>query len=79
MIEKTTKKIKLMHERKNILQDRQKSNDDKRRKPLEFNEGDHLLLKVSPITSVDRALKSIELSPKFIGLNQILERIGSIW
>jgi len=35
-------------------------------------------LKVTPVTRVGRALKSRKLTPKFIGLYQILERIGSV-
>ena len=35
-------------------------------------------MKVTPVTRVGRALKSRKLTPKFIGLYQILERIGSV-
>ncbi|XP_027347996.1 uncharacterized protein LOC113859414 [Abrus precatorius] len=47
-------------------QDRQKSYYDKRRKLLEFQVGDHVFLKVSPVTGIGRALKSRKLSLKFI-------------
>ena len=33
-------------------------NHDNRRKDLEFSEGDHVFLKVNPVTGVGRALKS---------------------
>jgi len=59
-------------------QNRQKNYHDKRRKPLEFQEGDHVFLKVTPVNGVGRALKSKKLSPKFIGPYQILKRIGSV-
>ena len=61
-----------------MSRDRQKSYYDKRRKPLEFQTGDHVFLKVTPVTGVGRALKSRKLSPKFIGPYQILKRIGSV-
>lgn len=48
-----------------------KSNHDKSRKDLEFREGDHVFLRVIPVTSVGRALKSKKLTPKFIDLYQI--------
>ncbi|KAI5439994.1 hypothetical protein KIW84_025381 [Lathyrus oleraceus] len=61
-----------------IAQSRQKSYHDKRRKSLEFQEGDHVFLRVTPITGVGRALKSKKLTPRFIGPYQILERIGEV-
>ena len=59
-------------------QSRQKSYSDKRRRPLEFQEGDHVFLRVTPMTGVGRALKSRKLTPKFIGPYQILRRIGPV-
>ncbi|XP_027348035.1 uncharacterized protein LOC113859466 [Abrus precatorius] len=57
-------------------QDQQKTYYDKRRKPLEFQVGDHVFFKVSPVTRVRRALKSRKLSPKFIEPFEVLSRIG---
>ncbi|XP_020209451.1 uncharacterized protein LOC109794417 [Cajanus cajan] len=57
---------------------RQKSYVDKRRKPLEFLEGEHVFLKVTPTRGVGRAIKAKKLNPKFIGSYQILKRIGSV-
>ncbi|XP_027337297.1 uncharacterized protein LOC113850998 [Abrus precatorius] len=59
-------------------QDRQKSYYDKMRKPLEFQVGDHLFLKVSLVTGVGRALKSQKLSPKFVRPFEVLSRIGPV-
>ncbi|XP_020239901.1 uncharacterized protein LOC109818787 [Cajanus cajan] len=59
-------------------QSRQKSYADKRRKPLDFAEGEHVFLKVTPTTGVGRAIKAKKLNPKFIGSYQILKRIGSV-
>jgi len=50
-----------------VQQSRQKSYHDKRRKDLEFREGDHVFLRVTPMIGVGRALKSKKLTPKFIG------------
>ena len=50
---------------------------DKRRKDLKFQEGDHVFLRVTPVTGVGRALKSKKLTSRFIGPYQISERIGT--
>jgi hypothetical protein len=78
MIQQTTEKVRKIRERMKISQDRQKSYADKRRKPLEFEEGDHVFLRVTPTTGVGRAIKSRKLTPKFIGPYQIISRVGSV-
>nr|GFA47900.1 putative reverse transcriptase domain-containing protein [Tanacetum cinerariifolium] len=57
---------------------RQKSYADVRRRPLEFNVGDKVMLKVSPWKGVIRFGKRRKLSPRFIGPFRILERIGPV-
>ncbi|XP_050877367.1 uncharacterized protein LOC127081128 [Lathyrus oleraceus] len=59
-------------------QSRQKSYHDKRRKALEFSEGDHVFLRVTSVTGVRRALKSKKLTPRFIGPYQITQRVGVV-
>ncbi|GKC62693.1 putative reverse transcriptase domain-containing protein [Tanacetum coccineum] len=50
----------------------------KRRKPLEFSVGDHVLLKVSPLKGVVRFGKKGKLAPRFVGPFEITERIGLV-
>nr|KYP32036.1 Retrotransposable element Tf2 [Cajanus cajan] len=78
IILQTTEKVKQIQERMRAAQSRQKSYADKRRKPLEFSEGEHVFLKVTPTTGVGRAIKAKKLNPKFIGPYQILKRIGPV-
>ncbi|XP_072064264.1 uncharacterized protein [Arachis hypogaea] len=78
LVQETTKQIKRICERILTAQSRQKSYADRRRKPLEFTEGDHVFLKVTPTTGVGRSLKTKKLSPRFIGPFQILKRVGSV-
>ncbi|GJR55211.1 putative reverse transcriptase domain-containing protein [Tanacetum coccineum] len=56
----------------------EKSYADKRRKPLEFSVGDHVLLKVSPWKGVVPFWKKGRLAPRFVGLFKITERIGLV-
>nr|KYP35885.1 hypothetical protein KK1_043028 [Cajanus cajan] len=59
-------------------QSRQKSYADKRRKPLEFVEGEHVFLKVTPTSGVGRALRARKLTPRFVGHYQIIQRVGPV-
>ena len=49
-----------------------------RRRPLEFEVGDRIFLKVMPKRGVVRFGKRGKLSPRFIGPFEILERVGTI-
>ena len=49
-----------------------------RRRPLEFEVGDHVFLKVMPKRGVVGFGKREKLSPRFIGPFDILERIGTV-
>ncbi|GJZ50725.1 putative reverse transcriptase domain, ribonuclease H-like domain, aspartic peptidase domain protein [Tanacetum coccineum] len=57
---------------------RQKSYADVRRKPLEFEVGDKVMLKVSLWKGIVRFGKRGKLSPRYIGPFKILSRVGSI-
>ncbi|GJT96542.1 hypothetical protein Tco_1092060 [Tanacetum coccineum] len=57
---------------------RQKSYADVRRKPMEFDMGDMVMLKVSPWNGVIRFGKQGKLSPRYVGPFKIIERIGHV-
>ena len=77
-IHETTKAIQRIQQRMKTEQSRQKSYADKRRRPLEFNEGDYVFLKVAPMKGIMRFGKKGKLSPRYIGPYEILERIGKV-
>jgi len=78
MLEQTTEAIKKIRARMKASQNRQKSYADKRRRPLEFQVGDKVFLKVSPMRGVMRFGKKGKLSPRYTGPFEILERIGVV-
>jgi len=60
------------------LQSMQKSYHDKRRKSLEFQEGDHMFLRATLLMGVSRDLKSNKFTPRFIGPYQIIKRVREV-
>nr|GFB86727.1 retrotransposon protein, putative, Ty3-gypsy subclass [Tanacetum cinerariifolium] len=75
LIRETNEKIAQIKNRLLTARSRQKSYADVRRRPLEFNVGDKVMLKVLPWKGVIRFGKRGKLSPRFIGPFRILERI----
>ncbi|MCI60540.1 hypothetical protein A2U01_0081796, partial [Trifolium medium] len=52
IVQETTEKIKMIREKMRMSQSRQKSYHDKRKKDIEFQEGDHVFLRVTSTTGV---------------------------
>ncbi|GJT51436.1 putative reverse transcriptase domain-containing protein [Tanacetum coccineum] len=78
LVQETTEKIFQIKERLKTARSRQKSYADKRRKPLEFEVGDRVLLKVSPWKGVVRFGKKGKLAPRYVGPFEIIERVGPV-
>ena len=78
LVQLTVEKVALIKERLKATQSRQKSYIDNRRQDLEFEVGDHVFLKVSPMKSVMRFGREEKLSPRFVGPFEILERVGTL-
>ena len=74
----TSEKVDLIQKRVFMGQSRKKSYADRRRQPLEFEEGDHVFLKVMPKRGVIRFGKRGKLSPIYIGPFEALERVGIV-
>ncbi|KAL5543511.1 hypothetical protein UlMin_007295, partial [Ulmus minor] len=75
-VEDTTNAVKKIQARMKFAQSRQKSYADKRRRPLEFQVGDSVFLKISPFKGIIRFGKRGKLNPRYIGPFEILERVG---
>ncbi|GKC81100.1 putative reverse transcriptase domain-containing protein [Tanacetum coccineum] len=78
LVLETTDKVVLIKEKLKAARDHQKSYADKRRKQLEFEVGDRVLLKVSPGKGIVHFRKKGKLAPKYVGPFKILERIGPV-
>ena len=78
LVRDTSEKVSLIRQRLLMAQSWQKSYADARRRPFEFEVGDHVFLKVIPKRGVVRFGKQGKLSPRFIGPFEILERVGLV-
>ncbi|GJT01825.1 ribonuclease H-like domain-containing protein [Tanacetum coccineum] len=78
IIHETTKKIVQIRQRLQAARDRQRSYANVRRKPLEFQVGDRVMLIVSPRKGVIRFGKRGKLNPQYIGPFKILKWIGPV-
>ncbi|GJW74407.1 putative reverse transcriptase domain-containing protein [Tanacetum coccineum] len=78
IVRETTEKIIQIKHRLQASRDRQKCYADKRRKPLEFQVGDKVMLKVSPWKGVIRFGKRGKLNPRYIGPFKILAKVGTV-
>ncbi|GKC01214.1 putative reverse transcriptase domain-containing protein [Tanacetum coccineum] len=77
-IHETTQKIVQIKQRIQAACDRQKSYADVRRKPLEFQVGDRVMLKVSPWKGVVRFGKRGKLNLRYIGPFKVLAQVGIV-
>ncbi|GKA95690.1 putative reverse transcriptase domain-containing protein [Tanacetum coccineum] len=78
LVQETAKKISQIKDRLKAARDHQKSYAKKRRKPLEFNVGDYVLLKVLPWKDVVRFGKKGKLAPRFVGPFEIIKKVGLV-
>ncbi|GJY81420.1 hypothetical protein Tco_0494171, partial [Tanacetum coccineum] len=78
LVQETTDKVMLIKEKLKAVRDRQKSCADNKRKPLEFEVRERVMLKVAPWKCVIRFRKKGKLAPRYVGPFEILERVGPV-
>ena len=59
-------------------QSRQKCYAGKRRRPIEFEVGDYVYLKVSPMKKVQRFGVKRKLAPRYVGPYKIIKQSGRV-
>ena len=78
MVTQAKKQVKFIHQNLKRAQSRQNSYSDKRRRPLVFEKGDDVYLRVSPMKGVHRFVVKGKLAPRYVGPFQIIERCGPV-
>ncbi|GJU98258.1 putative reverse transcriptase domain-containing protein [Tanacetum coccineum] len=78
LIQETTEKIVQIKQKMQAARDRQKSYADKKRKPMDFQVGDKVMLKVSPWKGVVRFGKRGKLNPRYVGPFKVIEKVRTV-
>ncbi|GJT29704.1 reverse transcriptase domain-containing protein [Tanacetum coccineum] len=78
IVQETTEKIIQVKQRMQAARDRQESYADLKRKPMEFEVGDKVMLKVSPWKGVVRFGKRGKLNPRFVGPFKVIKGVGDV-
>jgi hypothetical protein len=76
-VDKAEKKVRIIQQNMKAAQSRQKSYTDKRRRPLEFNVGDYVYMKVTPMKNKRFGIKK-KLATRFVGPYKIVEKKGLV-
>ncbi|GJR35807.1 putative reverse transcriptase domain-containing protein [Tanacetum coccineum] len=78
LVQETTERIIQIKQRIQTARDRQKSYADLKRKPMEFQVGDKVMLKVSPWKGVVRFGKRGKLNPRYVRPFKVLKKVGTV-
>jgi hypothetical protein len=78
LVTEAEEKVKINRNNLKAAQSRQKSYTDKRRKPIQFEVGDFVYLRVSPTRGVQRFGIKGKLAPRYVGPFEILKICGPV-
>ncbi|GJY30019.1 putative reverse transcriptase domain-containing protein [Tanacetum coccineum] len=78
LVQETMERIIQIKQRIQTARDRQKSYADLKRKPMEFQVGDKVMLKVSPWKGVVHFGKQGKLNPRYVRPFKVLKKVGAV-
>ena len=78
LIRETVEKVPLIQRRLRTAYSRQQSYANPKRRDIQFEEGDHVFLKILPMKGIQRFGKKKKLAPRYIGPFQIMDRMGKV-
>ena len=78
IVKDTEEKVQVIRQRLKAANDQQKSYADLKMRDIEYEVGDKVFLKVSPLRKILRFSQKGKLSPRFIGPYEILEHVGPV-
>ena len=78
LIRETAEKVPLIQAKPKTAFSRQQSYADPKRRDVQFDIGDHVFLKISPMKGVMRFGKKEKLTPRYIGSFEVLNRISNV-
>ncbi|GJV62226.1 putative reverse transcriptase domain-containing protein [Tanacetum coccineum] len=78
IVQETTEKVIQIKQIMQAARDWQKSYTNLKRKPMEFQVGDRVMVKVSPWKGVVRFGKRGKLNPRYVGPFKLLEKVRSV-
>jgi hypothetical protein len=78
LIEEVESIVRRVQENLKAAKSRQETYANKRRRPLKFEDGNHVYLRVSPMKGVKRFGVKGKLAPRYIGPFPILEKCGTV-
>ncbi|WVZ97928.1 hypothetical protein U9M48_043428 [Paspalum notatum var. saurae] len=78
LVMQAEKQVKSIHKNLKRAKSRQENYFDKRRRPLVFEKGDHVYLRVSPMKVVHWFGVKGKLAPRYVGPFQVIERCGPV-
>jgi hypothetical protein len=78
LVEEAESIVRRVQENLKATKSRQETYTNKRRRPLEFEVGNHVYLRVSPMKGVKRFGVKGKLAPCYIGAFPILEKCGNV-
>jgi hypothetical protein len=78
LVEEAEATVRRIQDNSKVVKSRQENYANKRRRPLVFEVGNHVYLRVSPMRGVKRFGVKGKLAPRYIGPFSILKKCGAV-